>query len=138
VEDIGDIDVKGLAQRGVCFRTGIDEGVDAAFPRNGNAAQQAGFVAVYRVPLRGTVGVVILRKVGVPGRFREEHRTDPRFFANKEVKTAVNPLFYPEIIPLYRQVLTLYRDKTEQEQPGSNSPKPRFPYHRSIIGQLSV
>jgi hypothetical protein len=100
VEDIGDVDVKDLTQFRVRFGTGIDEGIDTAFPGNGNTVQKAGFITVYRIPLRGTVGIVILRTVGVTGRLREENRANPRFFADIEVKTSVHLLFYPEVIPL--------------------------------------
>lgn len=114
MQDVGDVDMKRLPQFGVVLGAGGDEGIDAALLGEGLAVQQADFVAIHRVPVRGAVGVVGLLERTVPGGFNEQHRGDVRLLSDKEVKPPVNPLFYPQIFLHNGQVLPPKRRYAEE------------------------
>jgi hypothetical protein len=129
VEYPGYINMKGFPQRRVEFRSGVNEGPDIVFFGYWDPVQKADFIAVNRVPFRGPVSVIIGTEFRVPGGFRKEHRGDPRFFPDVQVKTSVDPLFYQKILDPQGQILGARRGGKAKEEETQN-----FPYPVLIIG----
>jgi hypothetical protein len=110
------IQVKGGSQFGMVFRAGVNYRINPVFPGNRKAPDNTGLIAVYRVPFGCPVGKIIRLPAGVPGRFSEEHRGNPRFFSDKQVNP-VRPPFNPQIGGLKGKILRKKLNRPEAKEP---------------------
>jgi hypothetical protein len=122
--------MEGLAQLGMIFRAGVDNGPYLPFLGDGLPVDNPHFIAVYPVPFGAAVGVAVFPESGVPGGFGQEYRCNTGLFPDKKMKTPVYPLFYPYIPGTYRQILgkKSVRAKTDQYQDKAQT----FPDHVSL------
>jgi hypothetical protein len=87
------------------FGSRIDDRPNPVFFCERKAVKEANFVSVDTVPFRGTVGIIIRLKAGVPGGFGKKYRGNFRFFSDKKVKSAIYTLLNTEIPRINRQFL---------------------------------